>query len=223
MTDQIIKRIKKLLELSASPVPAEAKLAFEKAQALMARYCLSEFDLNLNGETKSPEIVRREYTLKTKAPMGLTDFLPYIAQSIGQPFGVFVLVNSLTREIKLVGFPINTELVDYAIDCVLAQCIYAYRQEFAKHRSISFAPEFWRGVSDGLRVQFAPVFNPASDETAIAVYDPVKKYMEQFTGTSQWGSSTSNLASAHFAGTEAGKNATIRKAVNAGNTGKLLS
>lgn len=223
MTDQIIAKIKRLLELSASPVPAEASLAFRKAQDLMAKYSISAIELE--SETKSPEIVRREYSLKSKAPLGLMEFLPYIAQSIGKPFGVFILVKTIERKILLVGFPTNTELVDYAIDCVLNQCIVDYRREFAKMRSISFAPEFWRGVSDSLRSRFEPSPSASSEGNGneVTVYDPVKKYMEQFTGTATWGGMGSDLAAARAAGSEAGKNATISRAVHAGNTGKLLA
>lgn len=216
-----VERIKKLLELAASPVESEARLAFEKAQELMAKYSLRESDWKSDSVPEA--IVRHEYVLKVKPSTPLIDQLPFIAQAIGQPFGVYVLVRASERKVLLVGFSTNCTLVEYAIDCVLTQCMFDYREQFAKQRSIAFAPEFWRGVSLALSARFSAPASQDSKETALAVYDRVKKFMEQFKGSANWGNSQSDLAGGFTAGQAAGQNAQIRPALQTQSGGKLLT
>jgi hypothetical protein len=215
--DKVIDKIKKLLELAASPVEAEAKLAYQKAQALMAQYSVS---IN-NEEAKPEDIVTQEYVLKVPKSSGLLDNLVFIAQAVGKPFGVYVVIHStmgVVTKVKLVGFKTNVILVDYALDCILTQCVIDFRAAYAQERSISFAPNFWRGVVEALTARFA---QSESSEAGLVVYDPVKEFMKKFQSTSLSGT-FANSNSGKVAGFEAGSKATIRPAVGGQNTGKLL-
>jgi hypothetical protein len=222
MTDEkIIDKIKKLLELAASPNENEAKLAYNRAKDLMAKYSVSLADT----ENRLQEILQEIYTVPPAVSPILYEHLPYIIMEISRPFGVFVLVfgawykrSDLSGGIKLVGFKTNIEVAKHAVDCILNQCIADYRAEYRKQRSVSFAPAFWKGVASALQDRFK---QDESSETGLVVYDPVRQFMNKFVA-SQHMMGGSNLDDAFNAGKQSATNAQIRPGVQSNFTGGLL-
>lgn len=216
---KVVDKIKKLLELAGSPNESEAKLAYSRARDLMAKYCV---DVSLEDSGLTPEVVQLPYNNPLRGA-AVAEHLPYIALAIGRPFGVYVLI---TRQhgIKLVGFKLNCELVAYALDSVLNQCQADFRKEFAKYRTITFSTNFWRGVRASLELRFASPAESDSNEVGLTVYDPVKKYMDQFTaGKYQPGLEASGIAGLN-AGAQAGASVSIRQGVSSVvQNGSLLS
>jgi hypothetical protein len=213
--EKVIEKIKKLLELAASPNENEAQLAYRRAQDLMVKYCVSLRDTEEKPET----IVQIPYELKIKKVSGLQDVLPFVALAVGKQFGVYVLVQKFDQPILLVGFPTNITVVAHALDCILNQCMIDFRKGFAEYRSVSFAPAFWKGVQSALKRRFE---QKEVSETGLVVYDPVKKYMEQFKASRPWGSVDAASEAGAQAGFAAGTSAQIRPGVNANYGGKLL-
>lgn len=220
MTDEkIIEKIKKLLELAASPNENEARLAYNRAKDLMAKYSV---DITAE-DTKSKEIVELVYIPDFKSPNSLWDYMPQIALAIVKPFGVFVLMhnwaNKNSRKMKFVGFKTNIEVAEHAVDCIVNQCLADFRLKFAEERSMAFAPAFWSGVARALTARFA---QSSVNETGLVVYDPVKKFMEKYKPAEFLGAN-SNAENAARAGFESGNSAQIRSGITTGNQGKLLS
>jgi hypothetical protein len=213
--EKIIEKIKKLLELAASPVEAEARLAKKRAEELIAKY-----SIKLVEESDKPlEILHVPYELKIKnPPTGLREILGHLALAVGQQFGVYVLV-SKDRSIRLVGFETNIKLVDYAIDCVVNQGMADFRVGYAKARSMAFAPEFWQGFLLGVHEKFK---SDNSQEQGLVVYDPVKDHMKQFqTATTTF--TKSDLLEGQHAGRQSGSNVQIRKGVQTSFEGRFLA
>jgi hypothetical protein len=214
--EKIIEKIKKLLELAASPVEAEARLAKKRAEELIAKY-----SIKLVEESDKPlEILHVPYELKIKnPPTGLREILAHLALAVGRQFGVYPLLNDDRKSFKLVGFETNIKLVDYAIDCVVNQGMADFRAGYAKARSMAFAPEFWQGFLLGLSEKFK---SDNSQEQGLVVYDPVKDHMKQF-GTATTTFTKSDLLEGQHAGRQSGANVQIRKGVDTSYQGRFLA
>lgn len=169
--DYLFEKVKKLLELSASPNEHEAALAFQRAQAIIQKY-----SLNMGRPDVKPSIEH----LKITAPKNpsLRKIFPYICQYVGRPYGVYVLVNN-DNNVDLVGFPTNNKIAEYAILCIVNWGLIDYRAAYAKIRTISFGESFWQGFLEGVRKRFTIT---EEQKPGLIVYDPVANYMKQFTG-----------------------------------------
>lgn len=213
----LIDKVKKLLELAGSPNENEAKLAYERAQALIAKY-----SLDLSGENKPEAIVQVDYVCSYRSG-GLSEVLPFMAQALGKPFGTYVLIRPWKgNQVVLVGFATNVKVTAYAIDSVLAQLMQDFRREFKKYRTVAFSTNFWNGALQAIQKRFEEAGDKA--ETGLVVYDPVRAFMASFTGSAKLSAGSADTQAGLSAGAAAGNAVSIRQGVEAPSfRGKLLS
>lgn len=213
----IFEKVKKLLELAASPNEHEARLAFLKAQELIAKH-----SLNMAENNNTEGIVEREYTLKIPPSSGFMETFPEIAHAISQPFGVYILVSARKRsapnKIELVGFPTNTQVAEYAIDCVLNQCFSDLHAAYKENPSLGFAHNFWKGVSKALNLRFRV---DSINEKGLIIYDKVKQYMDKFPSTNFLRTQVDGKSGLEE-GLRSGESAQLRPGIVSTQSGKLL-
>ena len=213
----IFEKVKKLLELAASPNEHEARLAFLKAQELIAKH-----SLNMAENNNTEGIVEREYTLKIPPSSGFIETFPEIAHTISQPFGVYILVSFRNRhipyKIKLVGFPTNTQVAEYTIDCVLNQCFSDLSCGLQRKSLLGFAHNFWKGVSKALNLRFRV---DSINEKGIIVYDRVKQYMDRFSSYNFLRTQVDGKSGLEE-GLRSGESAQLRPGIVSTQSGKLL-
>ena len=214
---ELISQIKKLLALAGSPNKHEAALAYNRAKELMARHCIASL-----GIDTPEEVIQAPYCTSIRST-GLVDNLPYIAVSVGKPFGVYVLMSTWRGKgnpgyLNLVGFKTNIELVSYALDCILNQCLVDFKTEYKLRRSTAFGAGFWAGVTQAMSKRFAQVEESQSE--ALVVYDPVKRFMDKFTGHADLKGGDSTFG--QQAGFGAGMGAALNVGLSSGNQGNLL-
>nr|WP_298797463.1 DUF2786 domain-containing protein [uncultured Acetobacter sp.] len=129
MSDQKLKdRLRKLLALSRSSNPAEAALALEKAQQLMAQMGLGADDLELldiNGEE-----VDALLTTSTTPPLYVAGLIRMVADAMG----VDVVYTPRKRALHFIGHAAKAEIAGYAYG-VLARQLRRQRSEFLKGQS----------------------------------------------------------------------------------------
>lgn len=200
--EQVISKIKKLLELASSPNENEAKLAMEKAQRLMQEYCIE--NTLLNEEERRIEV--REYSAPFSFP-GLAEFIPTICFTISSLFGGYVLVKGKTPLIY--AYPTNQVVIKHAVDCILNQGREDCVKEFAKTRSLAFLPSFWAGFNEGL----ANKFKPLAPEKGIEIWDAAKAAAQK-NAKGSYNIGSYGYSAGLNAGKSSGENATIRPGVN---------
>jgi len=214
MTDNtntnIIDKIKKLIALSedSGATEAEKLLALQKAQRLMLQYSLSEEAL-LNGS--EPEIVESEF--KLDRPIFYLDAkkLCMIAGLVGESFGCYACFNR-KGQVKLFGFRVNCQIVDYTIKVLLNQGIRDCATGWKLNPSASYKMSFWKGFTVGLEERFTKI--KLSDEVGIQLYDKVKDFFIQrvkFTDTVSFFGADSE---AHSSGKKSARDAVVTQALN---------
>jgi hypothetical protein len=172
MTD-LITRIKQLLALATGEGNEnEKKLAMQRAQELMARHSVSESELM----DKPTLILDKIFKWNLENPLPLYFFNPIIATEImgitAENFGCYAF--ALGYDLHLMGFEHNIEIAEYAINVLMNQGIKDFRKGYRENRSVGFSVMFWQGFTRGLKERFAKI----SNETAIILYDKVKKEFE---------------------------------------------
>lgn len=216
----IIERIKKLLELTTSPEENEAKHAMEMAKKLMIKYSVQFEDLS--SDQIKAEINQTEYWNDIINKPGLIEQIPSIIAVITPIFGVYACVGSCAGKIvglKLVGFPVNIEIAKFALDSILAQGLIESRVQYKKFKTVSFGPSFWKGFTIGLNKKF---HSYSAEKDGIVVYDKVKEFLKSISkGVFENPEVMDGVAVE--SGINAGLKAEIRHGINAANTGKLLT
>jgi Protein of unknown function (DUF2786) len=225
-TNKVIERIKKLLELTTSPNEAEAKLAMEQAQKLMAKHSIDVADLKEHAA--GPEIIRSEYWNEAFNRFGVWDAMTQILITIPPIFGVYCVVSHMkhlsptqkdrSKRFDLVGFSANIEITRFALDSLLAQGLADARSEYKKYRTVGFGQSFWSGFASAIAQKFGPAKETSK---GIIVYDKVRNYINSIASGSY--ESKSFSGEAYSSGHSAGMKAELRKGLESKNTGKLLN
>lgn len=215
ISEKIIDRIKKLLELASSPNENESKLAMEQAQKLMERYSISSIETE---GASAKTIERSEYQLPIGIPRSpaLLRQLPIIADCIGNIFGCFASMTPTATYLN--GFFANVRMTSYALDCILNQAQVEYREGYKKAKSITFSHGFWEGFTRRLRERFTQL---AEVGNALVVYDPIQAAKANLKTALIKGISASEAAYTH--GANVADSVQIRKPIAHGDSGKLLS
>lgn len=105
-SEEVIEKIKKLLSLANSPVPAEAQAALVKAHQLMAQYNVEVLENDIDQKA-SVEMENLE-TLGTKT---VSAFQWHMAKELSHHYGVRALkvVGSSGSNISFVGYRVNNQ------------------------------------------------------------------------------------------------------------------
>lgn len=224
--DTLVERVKKLLSLASSPNENEAKLAMQKAQELIAKYCIDLSDTN-NVE----DIIEEPYECPVKSP-ALQEHLPYISFTIAGIFSCTSLIkgSSFTqailrsKQIFLVGYKTNILITKHALDSILNQLNAEFKRQYKIEKSIGFSTAFWLGARDQICKRFKPESKVGKEGTGIVLYDKVKDYINtKYPNLGIYkGESHSNYKEGIAAGIKAGDEVSIRPGVQIGNQGKLL-
>lgn len=217
MTSQesLIEKVKKLLELSSSPNPHEAQLAFSRAQAMIAKY-----SLDLSQENKPEQITFAYYELKIKSA-GIKEYLHSIVDTIAKIFSCHSLRNVTSARIRIFGYPTNLQIADYAIDSIINQLNSDLKEEAKKHRTISFSAAFWQSASEELSRKFVA---QSKIGTGLVLYDKVKDYIYQSCKIVPTDAVHGSTYSAGFSsGQDSARKAQIRSALSSNSGGKLLN
>lgn len=219
MNSKLIDKIKKLLALSSSPVPAEAELALSKAKALMEEYGISLI------EDKTETIVEHIYAFSEgKLNADFQIAVISIAGSIAPLFHCMMFIR-MNRPV-IVGLETNVEVTFHALDCILHSLWYDYRQLRKENRSLAFSVNFWKGAADGIREKFRPKPDAVRSEFGIILYDQVRDYIKQKypqMGTWSGRGAKSESQSGLSEGQRAGSSATIKPGIRSGFEGRLLN
>ena len=218
MNVKLVENIKKLLELSSSPFPAQAELARARAKTLMAEYGISLI------EDKSEEIIERLYTY-SRGSLN-RDFqiaLISITGSIAQLFNCMILI----RQDKplVIGLETNVEVTFHALDCVLHSLWFDYLNLRKQNPSATFSINFWNGASEALSTRFRPKLGEQKNEVGIVIYDKTREWIHQkYPHLGSWNSNrgTSDSKRGFDSGLASGSQAQLRHGVRSANTGKLL-
>lgn len=174
--EELIDKIKRLLALSSDPSTTEHErdLAYKKAQALMAKYCIS----NLNTENVQELVTSEVYKTERKLPVFLQSCTNFVSifNSTAHNFGCYLAFKTIKNEVSIFGFKINIEVLKYILDTLISQGQFDYRVEYSKRREISFSSAFWTGFGKGLDARFS---KKNLEEQAIELYDRVKAVFEK--------------------------------------------
>lgn len=220
--DKIVEKIKKLLALASSPNENEAQLAMERAQSLMAEYCIQEnqfFDRNSLNVTFRESVIFELYTSPFNASRGLQKELPQIVHTIGRIFGCMCMIWRPTLEYRIYGFKTNIEITKYTIDAILNQARIDYQIGYRKARTISFDESFWKAFAIILRERFQ---KHVEESTGLVIYDAVRaKIKELSKGIYISHNGTDSIAGVK-AGQLSGSSVSIHPGIKVGNQGNLL-
>lgn len=128
MSDQKLRdRLRKLLALSKSANPAEAALALEKAQALMAELGLSEDDLELlDIESEDVDALLSTSTV-------LPRYVEFLIRMVSDAMGVDVVYTPRAGRLRFIGYKTKAEIAGYAYG-VLARQLRKQRKEFLQQQ-----------------------------------------------------------------------------------------
>ena len=219
MNSKLIEKIKKLLALSSSPVPAEAELALSKAKALMEEYGVSLIEDN------TETIIEKTY----EYPAGSRnrDFqynLVSITSSIAQLFNCLILI----RQDKpvIIGLETNVAVATHALDCILHSLWYDYRTLRKQNTSLTFSTNFWAGSAEGIRSKFRPKTHDSRSEAGIVLYNQVSEYIaKQYPQLGAWNPdrNTTTARQGFDSGLRSGQSAQIRPGLRSGSQGRLLN
>ena len=133
---QIIDKVKKLLRLSNSPNENEAKLALQKARALMLEHNIDAGDLKETAIQSEP--IAQDFGRRP------TFYLP-IAAVLEGCFNVIISWHKMEGEIKMHGRAVNIEIAKY---------VYGYLAHLfpylAKRKGIRDRKLYYYGLAQGI-------------------------------------------------------------------------
>lgn len=215
--DKIIDKIKKLLALASSPNEAEAKLAMDKAQSLMAEYCIQENKLYPNQDFGPQVICKEIYNPPFPASRGLQKALPWIVNALAPMFGCQILVQ--VNKPVIYGFRTNIEVLKFGLDAILNQAKVDYKTGYYKARTITFDETFWDAFALELKKRFR---QNAEQMQGIVVYDRVKAKAQEDSKGFYLHQTGTDAKTGTSAGVSAGQNVNLVSGIQSGNQGKLL-
>lgn len=221
--EQLIDKIQKLLALSSDngTTEHERNLAYQRAQKLMAQYCIDNVDL-MKDDIKD-QIINFEITYPLKGYLKNDNIHKFIFDRIARAYGTFHFFRPKENRNYLMGFEVNCRIANHVIHVMLDRGLIDYRNSLAEGNPPTAAHKisFWKGFLDGLNERF--VAPSALDERAIVLYDKVKaEYLAKVHPVSL-SSSSSDSDSGFNDGRDSAKNAQIHKPVTSTFGGKLLT
>jgi len=164
--EQLISKIRKLLELASSPNENEARLAMDRAQELMAKYSISLID-----SPEKEQIVEVEY-IPPFENSGMREQLPYITNLIAKIFNCVVIAHG--NKPSIIGFESNIKVATYSLDCILNQCWIDFIHRTDKSFNSYFS--FWLGVRRALVERFHIM---TSNEVGIVVFNQAEDFLKK--------------------------------------------
>ena len=170
--ESIVEKIKKLLALATSPVPAEAEAAMAKAQELMIRYNISVADTHtkeLSGYTK--EDLRYDFMIDTR----------FICDILQRFFFVEIIRHPYNKTYSILGKKENVEVALYLRHHIAHQflaCWHNYKK-VNKVRGVHGKKDYYIGLHRGLSAKLEAERTKLSTEQGlIVVADPkVKEFV----------------------------------------------
>jgi hypothetical protein len=216
--DTIIERIKKLIALSqdSGATEHEKLTALKHAEKLMLKYSISEF----SASSEEPEIVEVPFQLDREIFYLDTKKLCYILGIVGENFGCYSSF-SLNGSVKLFGFRVNCEIVEYTAKVLISQGLRDCAVGWKINPSASYKMTFWKGFIQGLEDRFNKI--KLSEETGITVYDKVKEFFDKrVTFSSDFSMLGANYEAAQ-AGNKSAREAVVNPALSSSTSeGKKL-
>lgn len=212
--NQIIEKIKKLLELTSSSNEHEAARAMEHAQKLMERHCIETIP-----QDKPPEIENPHWTCNINH-IDAHSVYPWIAISILPIFGCHSLVVlSKSGVISVFGFSTNLKIAKFALESVMNQGYAKYKTDYQSYRSLSFSSAFWKAFTDTIKEKFS---RAKRNTSGLVIYDKVREEVDkhsrstvfQSNSRSEWGSNS---------GRQAAKAVELRKGITPKSEGRMIT
>lgn len=203
--ETVLEKVKKLLALATSPVPAEAALAMAKAHELMLRYNVNIQDIKEDGLKGYGEMfVNYDFALDTK----------YIHNILQRFFFVDILVHPHKKQWSVLGKTVNCEMAIYMnthIRHKFHQAWMAYKEE-NNLPGITGKTDFYYGMNRGLVLKLETEKTRLGvEEGLIVVKDPKiaelkkEKYGKtgiHRSGNQRLGNNQDHIAAGHQAGRE---------------------
>jgi hypothetical protein len=228
MNNKILDKIKKLLSLATSPNENEAKLASEKAQALLLKHNLSLSELEYEESNYSKEtFVEGRAKVEDK----------FIGSILTKYFFVTLVKSRKLGGVYILGEKTNVEIARYTqayLSQTFKSLFKAYQKETgcpANHRQ-SYYYGLHKGLAEKLEAQkkaFEEQFkanNPDSNYGLVVTDKALARFVrDQFGNLSSSRSRFNNRSSeAGEAGREAGSKITINRGVShSSNSNKVLA
>jgi hypothetical protein len=218
---ELITKIQKLLALSSDngTTEHERNLAYQRAQKLMALYCIENIDLN--KEDIKDQIINFEITYPLKGYLKNDNIHKFIFARIAHAFGTFHFFHPKDGKNFIMGFEANCKITDHVIHVLLNRGHIDYKISLAEGNPPTAAHKisFWKGFLEGLNERFIEI----SDERAIILYDKVKvEYLKKVHPVGL-DTSSSDGESGFDSGRDSAKNAQIHNPITSTSGGKLLS
>ncbi len=234
MNADLLKKVKKLLALAGSCNEHEARLATEKAQALMLRHNLnmqslesiSDFEIHAAGNSE------RSISRESGYIMGILTKHFFVRCFYDSEFIGFTRTGKRQyRKIsKIVGTPENVEVAKYVYEFLL-QTYRRLWKDFSKTHSnklIAAKNSFFFGVTEGIKETLAASESKICTEMGLVIVPDtkIKSWMsDKLNLKSRSLGRLSSDGTAQAAGKELGKNVKISRALNSdsSNNGRLLN
>lgn len=162
MSDKILKRVRALLAQAEDPAatPAEAEAFSAKAEELIAKYALDNALLESRGEEKTSPVTRR---MDVPEPYGKAKSA--LLTVIGRSHNVFVARDMSAKQMVLVGFPSDLDLVEMLYTSLLLQGTHAMLRESQSSRS--FRTSFWYAFAHQTHVRLERARDNAAKGTGV--------------------------------------------------------
>jgi len=227
MENKILEKIKKLLSLATSPNENEAKLASEKAQALLLKHNLSLSELDYEESRYSKEtLVEGRAKVEDK----------FIHAILAKFFFVTLVRSRKIGGVYILGEKTNVEIARYTkayLEQTFKALFKAYKKETgcpSGHRQ-SYYFGLHKGLTEKLEAQkkaFEEQFkanNPNSNYGLVVTDKALARFVrDQFGNLRSSRSKFSNRSDdAQSAGKEAGSNIRINRGLSSSNSGETLA
>jgi hypothetical protein len=174
---EIIKKIKKLLALSESPYPKEAKSALVKAKKLLADHNLSMEDVNAGGED---EEALEKNEVVSPYPRSVPNWLLYMAQTIAENFGCVYFVSEWCK-VTMLGKPTASRAAKEALLFSMKAAERFYETFAARHQLLyGVRPQkehYMVGFVSGIKQRFAE----ETRDLVVRVPDEAAEYVKKNT------------------------------------------
>lgn len=217
MNDKLYDKIAKLLALATSPNEHEARLAAEKANALLIRHNLSAQEIRAHTETAYVE---------NSVPMGCPNLRvedKYVADIIRKHFfcrpcfvGAKTINGIYQRQILFIGEATNAKVAAFVYEFLFRK----FRELWTAYRIANAAPmrarqAYYLGLSDGLDIQLTARRKIIETEMALTVVPDRKldAHLRSMSKTQQARVPGQLDEDAIRAGVEQGKNLRISRGI----------
>jgi hypothetical protein len=202
----VIGKIKKLLALSESPYPKEAKSALVKAKKLLAEHNLSMEDVAAGGE--DDEVLEKNEVV-SPYPRNVPNWLLYMAQTIAENFGCVYFVGEWCK-VTMLGKPTASKAAKEALLFSMKAAEHFYANFASRHKLLfGVRPQkehYMIGFVSGIKQRFAE----ETRDLVVRVPDEAAEYMKKNTVVMKevlHGPSSKSAMMAAYRGARDGKSA----------------